>query len=68
MKVFIILTLSIAIEAFNPVLLVTFDGMRADKFDEFVKNNPNSAFSKFLKDGVKAEFMKPSFPTCIIAF
>ena len=40
--------------------------MRADKFDEFVKNNPNSSFSQFLKSGVRAEYMKPSFPTGII--
>ncbi len=41
----------------NPVLLVSFDGFRADKLDAFLKNNPNSNFAKFIERGVKAEYM-----------
>ena len=40
----------------NPVLLVSFDGFRADKQDAFLKNNPNSNFAKFIERGVKAEY------------
>ena len=47
----------------NPVLLVSFDGLRASHFDEFLKANPTSNFQKFINNGVKAEFMKPSFPS-----
>jgi predicted AlkP superfamily pyrophosphatase or phosphodiesterase len=62
-QIFVFLTLLIANEAINPLLVVSFDGLRADKFNEFVTNNPNSAFAQFYKNGVRAEYMQPSFPS-----
>lgn len=62
-KILLLLALAIDTEAINPLLLISFDGMRADKFDEFIRNNSNSNFAQFIKSGVRAEFMKPSFPT-----
>ena len=47
----------------KPLLVVSFDGLRADKFDEFITKNPKSAFSVFIKNGVKAEYMEPVFPS-----
>jgi predicted AlkP superfamily pyrophosphatase or phosphodiesterase len=43
--------------------MISFDGMRSSKFEEFLRDNPNSAFNEIIKDGVKAEYMIPSFPT-----
>ena len=55
---------SFSITKKNKVLVISFDGMRSSKFDEFLSDNPNSAFnSEFIKSGVKAEYMIPSFPT-----
>lgn len=42
----------------NPVLLISLDGFRADKFDTFLVDNPESNFAKFVKDGLKAKYMK----------
>ena len=47
----------------KPVLLVSFDGLRDISFDEFISENPNSNFKKFMDNGVRAEYMKPSFPS-----
>ena len=47
----------------NPVLLVSFDGLRASSLDEFVIENPSSNFKKLIDNGVKAEYMLPSFPS-----
>lgn len=47
----------------NPVLLISLDGFRADKFDSFLIENPDSNFAKFIKDGLKAKYMKPAFPS-----
>jgi len=30
----------------NPVLLISFDGLRASYLDEFLKENPSSNFNK----------------------
>ena len=46
-----------------PVLMISFDGMQSGKFEEFLRDNPNSAFNEIINDGVKAEYMIPSFPT-----
>ncbi len=47
-----------------PTLMVSLDGFRADKLDEFLKNNPNSYLQESLVDvGVKAQYMTPSFPS-----
>lgn len=47
----------------RPLLIVSLDGMRADKFDEFVRENPTSNFSKIINNGLKAEYMTPVFPS-----
>ncbi len=48
----------------TPTLLISMDGFRADKLDEFLKNHPDSFLQReFVERGVKAEYMLPSFPT-----
>ncbi len=47
----------------NPVLLISLDGFRADKLNEFLEKNPDSNFNRIVEKGVKAEYMKPSFPS-----
>jgi predicted AlkP superfamily pyrophosphatase or phosphodiesterase len=42
----------------NPILLISLDGFRADKFDRFISENPDSNFAKFVREGVKAKYMK----------
>ncbi len=41
-----------------PVLLVSLDGFRADKFDQFIAENPGSYLSSLVSQGVKADYMK----------
>jgi predicted AlkP superfamily pyrophosphatase or phosphodiesterase len=45
------------------LLVISFDGLRADRLDEFIKENPNSTFGNLISTGVTADYMKPSFPT-----
>lgn len=47
----------------SPVLLVSLDGARADKIEEFLVKYPNSSLSKLVRDGVKAKYMESSFPS-----
>ena len=47
----------------NPTLLISLDGFRADKLNEYIKNYPNTNFLKIIDYGVKADYMVPSFPT-----
>ena len=47
----------------RPLIMVSFDGMRADKFDEFVRENPSCNFNRIIKNGLKADYMIPSFPS-----
>ena len=48
----------------NPTLMISLDGFRADKLDEFLANNPNSNLqTQFVDVGAKAEYMMPSFPS-----
>jgi predicted AlkP superfamily pyrophosphatase or phosphodiesterase len=47
----------------NKVLVFLFDGMQSAKFEEFLSDNPNSTFNQIINDGVKAEYMIPSFST-----
>ena len=42
----------------RPLLLISCDGFRADKFDAYLRDNPNSNFRSLVDTGVKAEFMK----------
>ena len=52
------------VNARNPTLMLSLDGFRADKLDEFLANNPNSYLQKeFVEVGVKAEYSMPSFPS-----
>lgn len=45
------------------LLVVSFDGMRADKFDEHIKQYPVSNFSRIINNGLKADYMTPIFPS-----
>ena len=51
--------------AVNPTLLISLDGFKADKLDQFLSENPSSIFqTEFVNRGVKAEDgMTPSFPS-----
>jgi predicted AlkP superfamily pyrophosphatase or phosphodiesterase len=54
-------------QAANPLLLVSLDGLRADKLDAFLKDNPNSYLKSFLNSGLKADYMVPVFPSSTFA-
>ena len=47
----------------TPTLLVSLDGFRADKLNEYVASNPNCNFAKIINNGAKADYMTPSFPS-----
>lgn len=47
----------------NPLLLISLDGMRADKFDEFLLENPSCNFKRIIDNGLKADYMIPAFPS-----
>jgi predicted AlkP superfamily pyrophosphatase or phosphodiesterase len=47
----------------DPVLLISLDGIQANVFDQYLKNNPDSSFNEIIRTGVKADYMIPSFPT-----
>jgi predicted AlkP superfamily pyrophosphatase or phosphodiesterase len=47
----------------NQILLISFDGLSSVYFEEFLKENPKSNFQSFINEGLRAEFLKPSFPT-----
>jgi ectonucleotide pyrophosphatase/phosphodiesterase family protein 5 len=47
----------------NSVLLVSFDGVRADKFDSFLSASPSSNFARFARSSSRASHMTPSFPS-----
>ena len=57
------LGLSLGQKVANPVIVLSFDGMRIDKLDEFMRNNSGSNFSKFIANGVRADYMQSSFPS-----
>ncbi len=50
----------------HPLLLISFDGLQSDRFEAFLKQNPDCAFNAIIRSGVKAEYMIPSFPTLTI--
>ena len=58
-----LILLSVILSVNSKVLLVSFDGIRANIFDEYLKNNSNSSFKQFIENGIKARYMVPSFPT-----
>ena len=47
----------------TPTLLVSLDGFRADKLNEYVASTPNCNFAKIINNGAKADYMTPSFPS-----
>lgn len=47
----------------RPLLLISLDGMRADKFDAFVEQNPTSNFKRIIENGLKADSLIPAFPS-----
>jgi predicted AlkP superfamily pyrophosphatase or phosphodiesterase len=47
----------------KPLLLVSFDGMQNEKLSNYIQLNPNSNFKKFIENGVRADYMTPSFPS-----
>lgn len=47
-----------------PTLLVSLDGLRSVSLEKLFRENPNSNLKKYFVDaGVKAEYMKPAYPT-----
>jgi ectonucleotide pyrophosphatase/phosphodiesterase family protein 5 len=61
--VIVFLALALAEAKPNPVLLISFDGTRADKFNSFLAKNPSSNFARFARTSSRASYMKPSFPS-----
>lgn len=47
----------------HPLLVVSLDGLRADRFDEFIQSNPSSNFARVINNGLKADYMTPIYPT-----
>ena len=47
----------------SQTLVISFDGLSAQYFDEFLKQNPKSNFQTLINDGLRADYMQPSFPT-----
>ncbi len=45
------------------MLIISFDGMRSGKVEEFLRDNSNAVFNEIINDGVNAEYMIPLFPT-----
>ena len=44
--------------------MISLDGFRADKLDEFLSKNPDSTLQKeFVDVGAKASYMSPAFPS-----
>lgn len=58
-----IVNIGIVVARNSPVLMISLDGMRADKFDAFVAQNPSCNFSRIINNGLKAEYMIPVFPS-----
>jgi predicted AlkP superfamily pyrophosphatase or phosphodiesterase len=50
----------------HPLIIISFDGLQAGRFEQFIKLNPNCAFNSIINDGVKAKYLIPSFPTLTI--
>ena len=47
-----------------PTLLISLDGLRADKLDAFLASTPEANLNKyFVRSGVKAAHMTPTFPS-----
>jgi predicted AlkP superfamily pyrophosphatase or phosphodiesterase len=50
-----------------PLLVISLDGFRADKLDSFIARNATSTLATFAKNGVKADYMIPQFPSSTFA-
>ena len=61
--VLVCFALEINAEKKNKLMLISLDGLRADKLDAFLKDNPDSNLNTLVKNGVKAKYMQPSFPS-----
>jgi predicted AlkP superfamily pyrophosphatase or phosphodiesterase len=61
--IFVLFTIFVMIEARYPVLVVSFDGFRADKLQDFIRKNPNSSFARFQRNSTYSDYMEPSFPS-----
>ena len=59
----LIATSSTIVHERHQTLMISFDGVRSSKFEEFIENNPDCAFNTIIKNGVKAEYLIPSFPS-----
>lgn len=55
---------STPVNSVNPTLVMSFQGLRADKLDEFLSTNQYTSYlyENFVTGGVKADFMVPQFP------
>lgn len=48
----------------TPTLMISLDGFQANMLDRFLRDNPDSYMNRFFVDrGVKADYLRPSFPT-----
>jgi predicted AlkP superfamily pyrophosphatase or phosphodiesterase len=48
----------------TPTLIISLDGLRADKLEEFVDSNENSFLKKYMiQQGTKADYLTPAFAT-----
>lgn len=45
------------------LLMISFDGLRADKLEEFLREHPSSFFNNLISNGLKATYMTPVFPS-----
>ena len=61
--IYLILGNSFVESARNPLLLVSFDGFRSEKFEAFIAQNPKSSLARFAAESSRAQYMVPSFPS-----
>ena len=62
--IFLIISLkALAILGQKRLLVISFDGLRADKFDEIIQQHPLSNFKRIINNGLKADYMTPIFPS-----
>lgn len=61
----VICLLNAASSAFSApqTLVISFDGLRVQSLNEYLEKTPNSFFGQIISSGVRAKFMKPSFPS-----
>ena len=57
------ITCLVSLEARAPILLISLDGYRADRFDNYLFNHPLSALYKEVAAVGVRSHMEPSFPS-----